>query len=544
MDTLICAGGSGSRVLEAVVHLCAAGLGPPKLRAFVIDPDATNGSLEKTRLLVEHYRALHDIFGRGQPAEAGDFFATEFDLLLPEGGLQRWSPVKDGQEFSKVLNYETLNKDQKEIVHLFFTQNELEMKMNVGFRGHPALGAAALSLLPLFQNTADVPLWNAFHAALKNDVTKKSNVIVVGSVFGGTGASAIHPIVRYLRSSGLPENNAANLKVGAVALVPYFQFVPDLNNPGLTKKDIEEAAHSEQFPLASRSAAEYYEHLRATEDWDFDAMYWIGDDYLTDVKYSLGGKTQANPAHFVDLLAALACFDFFSNAPHTDVQPKSQDAADESARPRPADTMAPKQCWYCGPEVAQGAKQNSLAWEDLPIRSKMFGYDREELRKRLHTFQMAAVAHLSFNARLLSDKRLPERPYLVPWYVERFTKETDNLCGGENAAHLQKLSDYWQKEYLPWWQQINATNPRVQLFNSAAWGTTPPDLMRLGNLLYPDEAHHDLETVDELFASMVSVARNEGGVADGQKPARRYLRLLASASRPIVKRIQETKPSE
>jgi len=409
MDTLICAGGSGSRVLEAVVHLCAAGLGPPKLRVFVIDPDSTNGSLEKTRLLIEHYRALHDIYASGPAADAGDYFSTQFDLVLPAGGLQRWSPVKDGQDFGTVLNYHALDDPQKEIVRLFFTQNELDMKMDVGFRGHPALGAAALSLLPLYQNAADASLWSAFHGALKNDVTTKANVMIVGSVFGGTGASAIHPLVRYLRNRDLLETNAENLKVGAVALVPYFQFVA-VKSDQLTSKDIEEAAHSEDFPLASRSAAEYYDHLYGNEDWDFDAMYWIGDDTLADVKYSIGGSSQANPAHFVDLLAALACFDFFSHAPHANAPANSQAGAAGAQQQNSNGAMPQGECWYCGPEVVADAPQNTLSWDDLPIRGNVFQFSREQLRKRLHVFQMAAISHLSFFGPLLKDPRLKDHP--------------------------------------------------------------------------------------------------------------------------------------
>lgn len=204
--------------------------------------------------------------------------------------------------------------------------------------------------------------------------------------FGGTGASAIHPLVRYLRSLGAAANGSSNLKVGAVAIAPYFQFRANADDPEITPKDIQEAAHSEDFPLISRSAAEYYEHLQQIKDWDFDAMYWVGDDTPMDVKFSIGGVKQKNPAHFVDLLAALACLDFFSNAPR-----ESAPAAGFSLRE--GATMAPRRCWYAGPEVPPESGRNLLTWDDLPIRNTLFGNSREEVRKQLHTFQFAAVAH-------------------------------------------------------------------------------------------------------------------------------------------------------
>lgn len=133
---------------------------------------------------------------------------------------------------------------------------------------------------------------------------------------------------------------------------------------------------------------------------------------------------------------------------------------------------------------------------------------------------------------------------MVPWYLLRFGKESDHLTGGTNDADLTKLANYWQDEYLPWWQQIHSGSSRVQLFNAAAWGTTPPSPDRLGNLLYPDESQHDLSIVDELFAGMVTVARSSNGVPEGLNPAQRYLKMLAYACSPIVDRVQQQKSTQ
>src|SRR5439155_2344219 len=107
---------------------------------------------------------------------------------------------------------------------------------------------------------------------------------------------------------------------------------------------------SEWFSLASRSAAEYYDHLRKHEDWGFDAMYWLGDDSPMKVSYAIGGKEQENPAHFVDLLAAFACLDFCASPPAT------------------------KACYYAGPQEEKDPQsekvildENILSWDDIPM---------------------------------------------------------------------------------------------------------------------------------------------------------------------------------
>ena len=140
MTTLICAGGSGTRVLEAVLHLCAAGLGPSDLRTFVIDPDGSNGNVDKTRKLVNRYQECHEAF----KTDGHPFFRTKVDLLKSAQGLRVWSPVDKTQKFKNLLNYTDLSPAQKDVVHLLLTDVELDMPMDVGFRGHPALGAAAL----------------------------------------------------------------------------------------------------------------------------------------------------------------------------------------------------------------------------------------------------------------------------------------------------------------------------------------------------------------------------------------------------------------
>ena len=506
MTTLICAGGSGTRVLEAVLHLCAAGLGPSDLRTFVIDPDGSNGNVDKTRKLVNRYQECHEAF-KTDKADDHPFFRTKVDLLKSAQGLRVWSPVDKTQKFKNLLNYTDLSPAQKDVVHLLLTDVELDMPMDVGFRGHPALGAAALALLPLYK---DDPLWSQFAEAIKLEVNEReTRVVIVGSVFGGTGASAIHPLVRYLRS--LPQINREKLKVGAVALVPYFRFSASEAAAASGHAQAEEAAKSEWFALASRSAAEYYEHLRTQNDWDFDAMYWLGDDTPVRVDYCVGGPQQDNPAHFVDLLAACACLDFSKSPPGA------------------------RACYYSGPqETSDVPDGNVLTWDDIP----MSALDKDTVRKRLHHFQLVGAAHLGFYGPLLNDARLRGSPHCVPWYFDRFADGTAELSSKDNQERVDALSTYFRENYFPWWDQIHsAGQDRMRLLNRTAWldGDGMPlhiQMNRLGNLLYPDAvARHGLGPVDALFEGVV---RSAPGVAGMTNPSSTYLSMLSQAALELV----------
>ena len=47
--------------MDALIYLCAAGLGPDKLNVMFIDPDRSNGNLNRTRETLHRYRQIHQL---------------------------------------------------------------------------------------------------------------------------------------------------------------------------------------------------------------------------------------------------------------------------------------------------------------------------------------------------------------------------------------------------------------------------------------------------------------------------------------------------
>lgn len=104
--------------------------------------------------------------------------------------------MNTGSVFQDVLGFNLLTPLQQDVTKLMFTEAEMQMALNVGFKGHPALGAAALALLPLYQ---DDSVWVELAAQLTKDLTTGPvRVMIIGSVFGGTGASVFFPLARRL----------------------------------------------------------------------------------------------------------------------------------------------------------------------------------------------------------------------------------------------------------------------------------------------------------------------------------------------------------
>lgn len=523
MNNLICAGGSGVRVLEAMIHLCAMGLGPEKIRVMAVDPDKGNAS--RVEQLIARYQEirslLHDKTGPNLK-----LFRTELDLFdVTQGtsGLKVWSPVTSGEALKDLLNYGTLPTVTQEIARLFFTKDELEMDLYQGFRGHTAIGAAAMSMVSLYKKAQP---WEQFAKELNLDLQREEGVRVflAASVFGGTGASAIHPLVRFIRE--LPTAYEDRLRIGVAALVPYFSFAtpPTSTKEARVKTELEKkrekekemAVRAERFQLATYSAAQYYQHLRTNGDWPFDAMYWMGDNSQMKVSYALGGEEQSNPAHFVDLLAALAALDFYTR--------------------RDAKNQARGACYYSGPRSTVETDMpavNVLDWSDLPLAALR----KDAVRRDLLSAYVAGIAHLGFLQPLLATENLDAQSYCVPWYHDRFTRNGESLTTQAAVEDMKKLSEYFRFHLFPWWHEMLAPE-NVRLFNKRAIGIDAAnevraDLTRLANALSPDDpSRHTMDAMDRFFGDMVLVPKS---MTAGQGVGA-YLTLLSGAADRFVDR--------
>jgi hypothetical protein len=179
---LIGIGGTGARVIEAVVHMCAAGYGPDELSLFIIDPDEGNGNLTRTKTLITLYQDCKKGF---QPTPRTKLFKTR--LTTPEP--LTWDIFKDqNTTLAYYINYKNMQQSKKDLadfVSVLFSEEELNTPLNEGFRGHPSIGSVVMANPPEDHYPWKM-LWDDITTSQKpNDV----RVFLVGSIFGGTGAA-------------------------------------------------------------------------------------------------------------------------------------------------------------------------------------------------------------------------------------------------------------------------------------------------------------------------------------------------------------------
>lgn len=304
---LIGIGGTGAKVIEAAVFLCAAGYGPDKLSIFLIDPDKGNGNFTRTKDLVDLYNKCKNDLMLGTK-----FFKTEINIPHPIV----WN-IFDEQNttLADFIHYETMyssegKKDLADFASVLFSESELKTQLNEGFRGHPSIGAVVMANPP-----DDKDPWKMFWSDVGNSNAQNDvRVFLVGSVFGGTGAAGVPTIgskelIKFNKKYADLGGGKSKVFLGGALVLPYFTF----QKPEKSDTDIGMFVTPSDFPVATKAALQYYNEKRSA--LGFDQLYFIGDSLGQDVgKFSHGKREQANLPHYIEIVTALSAYDFFEQS--------------------------------------------------------------------------------------------------------------------------------------------------------------------------------------------------------------------------------------
>lgn len=423
-------GGTGAKCVEALIHLCAAGLMPDRknvqgqpigkedLYVAFVDSDVSNGSLERARITLNQYSAC-----KSNKLGSCDLFKTQVYVGKKDGKtFDTWSPFAEDDttqpQLGDFFKYETLSTNSNAaadrsvayLMDVLYTHQEKTTSLERGFRGHPSIGAAVLSSSLNFN--AGEP-WETFKNRIRQDIAGDgARIILIGSVFGGTGAAGLPTIARLISNEfGLA--TVSNTSLGGVLVLPYFSFDPP-EEGGMR-------ADSENFLLSTQAALKYY-HQQAIAGKKmgldvFNAMYVLGEAQLSPVSVpSLGSTTQRNEQHFLELYAALGCLDFF----------------DRSRNPT-------------GYNMVARQTQAEVLWPDLPFVVP------DLVRKKMGQLARYAFAYLSSYYPAITNLK---RSYSAPWYVDFF--ERRNLNASEHKTALKDMRDYCESLLL-WLAHVNTS---------------------------------------------------------------------------------------
>jgi hypothetical protein len=300
---LFCIGGTGARVLKALTFLLASGadLKASKVIPIIIDPDNANGDVQRTIEVLKNYQSIR----RRLEFSHNGFFKTDIQTLASLEAADEKSTglrisdsfrfdidgTRDGV-FQNFIGYDTMSLENRAMTELLFSERNLTSELSVGFKGNPHMGSIVLNQ---FKDSLEFKFF-------ASRLGEKDRVFIVSSIFGGTGAAGFPLLVKNIREAKDPTPNPdrlQNVPMGALTVAPYFGVEPDDTI----------AIDKSTFIAKTKAALEYYaDNLSGNNS--LNSLYYIGDQTTRDYKAAEGRAQQTNDAHVIELLSALAIFDF------------------------------------------------------------------------------------------------------------------------------------------------------------------------------------------------------------------------------------------
>ena len=317
MNVIIGVGGTGAKIVEAVLNMATLGLGPNMLKVGFVDQDESNGNLNRARTVFTDYRAARKVWredGGHMIAGSSECPLLKSDVQPLDGKDGLWIPDEQaGATLSGLLG--PMKEDQFLFDALFETgtdddSEEQKLDLGEGYRGRPHIGAAVMSVKANAPNAFWDAITETFNSA---GMAGNARILIVGSVFGGTGAAGFPTIARMIRSRLNDAKIKRNVDIGGVLMLPYFGY-PD---PSADQDQNVARAHEQQ--MQAHGALQHYQHMLGSENSEdgqhiFDQLFLIGWNpfFRIDV-HSKGSGKQRNPALLPEFLAAAAAAKFFSS---------------------------------------------------------------------------------------------------------------------------------------------------------------------------------------------------------------------------------------
>ncbi len=310
-------GGTGMRCIEAFTHLCAMGMfDNTDVHLLALDTDKDNGNFNRLKNLKEAYIKTKGV-NKKQFALSNTYFSANLHYY-------QFSP-----DYSKLSTFNALfdygdtkfsNPEKAAIADLLFTDNAKDFDLKHGYRAQTHLGSLLMyhSIIDDVRTNDRSDLKRFIQELIASCSSGKPRVFILGSVFGGTGASSIPIIPKAIKEAAALISDATDIErnayFGATLLTSYFSFPLPSDNDKAKQKVI---ATSDKFALNSQAAMMFYE-ADETVKKTYQKFYMLGTESLdwkpskVKDKTITGGESQENDSHYIEFLAAFAAWHFFN----------------------------------------------------------------------------------------------------------------------------------------------------------------------------------------------------------------------------------------
>ncbi len=494
MDKLfvISIGGTGMRCLESFTHLCAIGMfDNQEIELLTLDTDQTNGNKARTEEVIRLYNRVKTSGAvTGGTPNANTFFSAKLNLYrfyTNYAGLGR----ENYKNISKLFTGSPEQQKANKLVSDLFLENNSVQEFNLshGYRAQTHLGCLLMyhGIIEAARSIAkggDVQPQERELEAFVNKLVQAgadARVFIFGSVFGGTGASAIPVIPKALqdfvktRSAGTENIDLTKAKFGATLLTEYFTFKkPD--DAQKSTKDDSIIADASFFPLNSQAALQFYQSDPTVQKC-YKFLYHIGwplesknvDESNPGNKTITGGSNQKNPCHIAELLSACAAYDFFTRE----------------------DGFETAKAEYVYKAVSFKDNCFNFSFNDFTGSTNKAG---EIFANRLGAF--FSLAHISLTKNGAANGNNGIKGFIVQCENQKLTQYstiTDEECKEINDYFKQFAYTFNNDIFLPGWlyQVRNTVAPGTFMFDGKAFPTAPSELKKLDvGTIFMDAMHH------------------------------------------------------
>lgn len=316
-------GGTGMRCIESLIHLCAMGMfDNTDIHLLALDTDKNNGNFNRLKALKEAYVNTKGPNAANRVAHKDTFFSANIKYYEFSPDYERKSTFKDVFAYD---NAKYTHPEEADLADLVLDCNVEEFNLKHGYRAQTHLGSMMMyqSIVEAAKSALPNGLKDFVSALITATTTGTAKVFILGSVFGGTGASSIPIIPQALtHAAQIISNGTANILrnayFGSTLLTAYFSFnLPDADQ--LSREQV--IATSDKFALNSQVAMMFYDDDTTVRSI-YQRFYMMGTDGLNwnpmqknsngTHKTLTGGGEQKNDSHYIELLAASAALDFLN----------------------------------------------------------------------------------------------------------------------------------------------------------------------------------------------------------------------------------------
>ena len=315
-NVLIGVGGSGQHIIHAYLRVLALGnagsIDVPHV--YIIDADAQSQQIANRRSqLVPDIQSLHEYLrhrGIGNKTKEANF-----DIIRPYS--QNLSSSSDLTVKNVLLAQKSKTNEE---IKAFFYEKDLNIKVSEGMHANPKVGSTIFGekLGRVLDgsgkiNTANkLLLQQEFLSLFDDDVTgintSDCNIVIVGSVFGGTGSGIIPTLARTFNEIINSSSSGRAINLATVATLPWFQLKPGEDGSTGSAFDVGKLKRNTAFALRN-----FQYELQSNSNNAVSSIFIQSGSMWQDIQRpSAGDFDQPEHTHVVNLLAANAVQNSFA----------------------------------------------------------------------------------------------------------------------------------------------------------------------------------------------------------------------------------------